>query len=187
MELSERAGLASSFYFMAGGKTKFDSSYPLDHPALQDVIHSIHDRGHHVGFHPSYEAGLNETIWQEEMSTLHRATGDIPLVGGREHYLRFQAPLTWRFWADSELEYDTTLSFADAAGFRCGICYPFQVFDLKQRKKLNLVERPLIMMECTVIDERYMNLGVTEKARKYMHRLKDRCRMFAGEFVLALA
>ncbi|GAU07618.1 polysaccharide deacetylase family protein [Desulfoplanes formicivorans] len=184
MDISERAGLASSFYFMAGGKTRFDSPYPLDHPALQDIIQSIHDRGHHVGFHPSYAAGLDKRIWKEEMSTLRRAAGDIPLVGGREHYLRFKTPETWRYWAESEMPYDSTLSFADMAGFRCGVCYPFPVFDVEKRQLLDLMERPLIMMECTVIDERYMNLGATEAAEKYMQVLKERCMIFNGEYVV---
>jgi hypothetical protein len=147
-------------------------------------MQKIHQRGHHIGFHPSYEAGLDGQIWKDELQTLRKVAGNIPLVGGREHYLRFQVPLTWRFWDDSDLDYDSTLSFADAAGFRCGICYPYPVFDLKQRKQLDILERPLIMMECTVIDARYMNKGVTRHALAYMQIFKDRCRMFNGEFVL---
>jgi hypothetical protein len=184
MDISERAGVASSFYFMAGGTTKFDAAYPVDHPLVREIINTIHDRGHHIGFHPSYAAGLDQTIWKEELTTLRKVAGDIPLVGGREHYLRFRTPLTWRFWAESELEYDTTLSFADAAGFRCGICYPFSVFDLKGKKILTIIERPLVVMEGTVIGQQYMNKGSTVGALDYMRRLKDRCRMFNGEFVL---
>ncbi|PIE66205.1 MAG: hypothetical protein CSA26_01310 [Desulfobacterales bacterium] len=184
MDISERVGLASSFYFMAGGKTPFDPAYSLDKPEIQKIIRRIDKRGHHIGFHPSYEAGLNQQIWQEELDALQRAVGDIPLVGGREHFLRFQTPLTWRFWSASELVYDTTLSFADRAGFRCGVCYPFQVFDVEQRKMLNIVERPLVMMECTVIDERYMHFGPTQEALEYMKMLKKRCSIFYGEFVL---
>lgn len=184
MTLSERAGLASSFYFMTGGATGFDCYYPPDHPDVRNLIQDIHRRGHHVGFHPSYEAGLDQKIWQEEMQTLRTVAGNIPLSGGREHFLRFQTPTTWRFWADSELQYDTTLSFADMAGFRCGVCYPFPVFDVEKRELLDLLERPLIVMECTVIDERYMNLGHTDRTRDYMRTLKERCRMFGGEFVL---
>jgi hypothetical protein len=184
MALSERAGIASSFYFMSGGATKYDSYYPPDHPEVTNLMQKIHQRGHHIGFHPSYEAGLDGQIWKDELQTLRKVAGNIPLVGGREHYLRFQVPLTWRFWDDSDLDYDSTLSFADAAGFRCGICYPYPVFDLKQRKQLDILERPLIMMECTVIDARYMNKGVTRHALAYMQIFKDRCRMFNGEFVL---
>ncbi len=184
MNISEDAGIISSFYFMAGGNTKFDPGYSLKSPAIQKIIQIIAQRGHNVGFHPSYEAGMNRKLWQKELDALRRAVGDIPLVGGREHFLRFQVPLTWRFWAESGLDYDTTLGFADRAGFRCGTCYPFQVFDVEQRIMLDLVERPLILMECTVIDECYMHLGYTKEALEHMLLLKEMCKMFAGEFVV---
>jgi len=76
--------------------------------------------------------------------------------GGRQHYLRWKLPITWRNWADAGLNYDSTLSFADHAGFRCGICYEYPVYDLKQRKQLKLTERPLIVMEDSVLGEQYM-------------------------------
>ena len=37
-------------------------------------------------------------------------------------------------------------------GFRCGICYPFKVFDLKRKKKLNLKEIPLNIMDVTITE-----------------------------------
>jgi hypothetical protein len=40
------------------------------------------------------------------------------------------------------------------------------------------------MMECTVIDERYMNLGATEEAIQYMQILKERCQMVNGDYVV---
>ena len=45
------------------------------------------------------------------------------------------------------MEWDSTLSYADKEGFRCGVCYSYSVFDIISRKKLNLKERPLIVME----------------------------------------
>lgn len=184
MSFSEQADLKSSFYFMAGGKTRFDPSYPIAHPKMIELINKIHQRGHYIGFHPSYEAGFDENIWQDEFTLLQKTVGNIPLRGGREHYLRFRTPLTWRFWADSSLEYDSSLCFADMAGFRCGICYPYPIYDLEERKILNIIERPLILMECSVLDKQYMNLGHSQEAIDYMFILKKRCQIFHGEFVL---
>ena len=104
-------------------------------------------------------------------------------MGGRQHYLRWQVPTTWRNWAAAGLSYDSTLSYADHAGFRCGICYEFPVYDLKQRKPLPLLERPLVVMEGSVLGEQYMNLE-EEAALNCMLRLKDRCRLFNGDFTL---
>jgi len=58
------------------------------------------------------------------------------------------------------------------------------VFDVKSRKALKLRERPLIVMECSVMDGRYQAMGPTEAAFREMNKLKQRCRMFNGDFVL---
>ena len=76
------------------------------------------------------------------------------------------------------------MAFADYAGFRCGICYEYPLFDLKNGKTLRLYERPLIVMECSVIDKKYMNFGDGEESFKIMNKFKDRCRMFNGNFIL---
>lgn len=103
--------------------------------------------------------------------------------GGRQHYLRWNVPATWRNYAEAELDYDTTLSYADHAGFRCGTCHPFPVFDVEQNKALDLVEYPLIVMECSVLGERYMNLQHDE-ALEYILKLKRSCRKYNGCFGL---
>jgi hypothetical protein len=75
------------------------------------------------------------------------------------------------------------LSYADHAGFRCGLCYEYSVFDLEKREPLPLIERPLIVMEGAILGERYMNLD-TENALAHMKKLKIRCQWFDGDFAL---
>jgi hypothetical protein len=59
--------------------------------------------------------------------------------------------LTWHFWEEVGLQYGSTLTFADHAGFHCGICYEYPVFDLLDKKMLKLKERPLLVMEKTLL------------------------------------
>ncbi len=103
--------------------------------------------------------------------------------GGRQHYLRWNVPVTWRNWNEAGLDYDSTLSYADHAGFRCGICYEFPVYDLEERKQLALLERPLIVMEGSVFGSNYMNLN-RQAALDSMILLKQRCRKYNGDFTL---
>ena len=58
--------------------------------------------------------------------------------------------------SDAGLDYDTTVSFADTPGFHCGVCYEFPVFNVLTRQKLPLIERPLVVMDCTVTGARCM-------------------------------
>ena len=63
-------------------------------------------------------------------------------LGGRQHYLRWKTPDTAIAWDAAGLDYDSTLAFADRGGFRCGVCYEFPMYDLKNRRPLNLLQRP---------------------------------------------
>ncbi len=62
------------------------------------------------------------------------------------------------------MSYDSTLGYADHAGFRCGTCFEYPAFDPVADKQLNLRIRPLIAMECSVTADRYMGLGTGSDA-----------------------
>lgn len=185
MDLSEKYGLTSAFYFMTGGNTKYDSYYyPIDHPLIQALISRIIKRGHEIGFHPSYSTATNRSIWNKEFNKLKNTNPNLHITGGRQHYLRFKIPYTWRFWAEKRFKYDCTLGFADYSGFRCGTCYEFQVYDLLEKSILPIKERPLIVMERTVIDQDYMGIESYDKVFEHVCNLKNCCRLFNGDFTI---
>jgi hypothetical protein len=176
-----------TFYFMAGqSNAKFDRGYRLSEPVIQNLLKRIHQRGHDVGVHPSYETYCNPTLLNSEVNALRAALDSLQIrqaeLGGRQHYLRWKTPITARAYETAGLCYDTTLSYADQAGFRCGTSQPFSLFDVIDRRKLSVIERPLILMEDTVIDD--MGLGYNDAALTHMLRLKESCRLFGGEFTL---
>ena len=187
MNLSERYGLRSVFNFLAGGCSILDGDYALDHPRIAAVMSRIHDRGHEIGYHGSYATYRDADKTRREVESLLRAAERLGIKqdnwGGRQHYLRWSAPATWRNYAEAGLNYDATLSYADHAGFRCGTCHPFQPFDVERGEPLNLTEYPLTVMECSVLDSRYMNLP-HEEALQYILKLKSACRKYAGVFGL---
>lgn len=60
-----------------------------------------------------------------------------------QYFFPWETPTTFQNWQDAGLNYDTTLSFAtlsfaDVAGFRCGVCYEFPTFNLKNSPLLKL-------------------------------------------------
>ena len=188
MDISEKNGLQSAFYFKtACTDPVYDDDYSIDHPYIRQLMRDINERGHEIGLHPSYLTYNDPVQTRREYERLRKACEEENIQqnawGGRQHYLRWQVPMTWRNWAHAGLNYDSTLSYADHAGFRCGVCYEYPVYDLKQRKQLPLTERPLIVMEGSVLGEPYMNLSGQE-AYGCMHKLKQRCRMFNGDFTL---
>lgn len=175
------------FFFVCGGDTVYEGRYQIDAPEVRALIREIHARGHEIGLHTSYEAASNPNMIAYELNNLRTTMGreniSQPHIGVRQHYLRFEPVSTWRHFSEANLAYDTSLGFADLPGFRAGTCYEFSLFDLLGRMPLRITQRPLILMECTVIGRNYLDLGYSDRAFEIMKTMKDICRDHAGEFV----
>lgn len=102
----------------------------------------------------------------------------------RQHYLRWRTPNTLRNLDAAGLDYDSTLTFPQVAGFGYGVCYEYPMFDLLTRTPLKLIERPLVAMESSVMNASYMGLGTSMAALETFGRLKDACRRHQGDFTL---
>jgi hypothetical protein len=188
MTTGERHGLKTTFFLKAGvSEPQFDETYSLEEAPVAPVLREIHARGHELGLHPSYHTYRDGARLKAEFATLLRAAErlglDQPAWGGRQHYLRFVVPETWRHYAAAGLAYDATLAHADQPGFRCGTCYDFPAYDLEQRRPLPLRERPLTVMELTLLDREYLGLAA-EQAFERIARLAAVCRRFNGRFSL---
>ena len=108
----------------------------------------------------------------------------VEQIGGRQHYLRYDVSVTPKLWDDNGFTYDSSLGFADRAGFRCGVCYEYTMYDLINRETLKVKQRPLVAMDCSIISSNYEGLGYTEKSLERFKLLKDRCKHFDGDFTL---
>ncbi len=189
MKLSEHHGLTSTFYFITDHSAgKIDGLYTMDNPEIRRLLRCIHERGHHIGLHASYNSYRDAVQTAKEFRILKQVC-EVENIeqtkwGGRQHYLRWETPTTFCNYTSAGLDYDTSLSFADHAGFRCGICYEYPVYDVVSRKPLKLRERPLVVMECSVIGEDYMGLGSGEQAFELFQQLKKNCYQFKGDFTL---
>lgn len=188
LKASERHHLKSTFFFKAGASDPlYDEDYRLETAPMASILKEIHGRGHELGLHPSYHTYNHPKRLKSEFDTLLQAADRLDLHqdqwGGRQHYLRFAAPKTWRHYAEVGLDYDATLALADHPGFRCGTCYDFPVYDLERRETLSLREKPLTVMEGTMLDPDYLGLSPSA-ARKRIIRLAQACRQFGGSFNL---
>lgn len=179
MDTSEKEGIKSRFYFLCGGKTKYDNNIDIASDSYVNVIDNIRDRGHIIGFHPSYDAPYHPAIWQEEKKALEKASGTT-INQGRHHYLRFNTPDTWQLWEENKMEVDSTAGYHDMVGFRCGTCYPYSVFNCVSREKLKLKEMPLIFMEMTAIE--YMEMS-PQQSLVAAKALFNEVKKYGGKFV----
>lgn len=144
LELEERYGAKSSFYFKATSKDNMDWSYDIED--LQDEIWHITDLGWEIGLHGGYNSYNDSEILKKEKSRLEKVLGK-KVIGIRMHFLRFDVPSTWRLLADLGFKYDATFGYPDMPGFRNGMCHPFRPYDLEMNKEIDILEIPLIVMD----------------------------------------
>lgn len=168
MDESDRYGLTSAFYFICGHTGgAIDGAYDVASPWLRKLIRDIGVRGHEVGLHASYNTFTSPEETKSEFLKLVKVATEEGIRqsrwGGRQHYLRWENPSTWRNWHAAGLSYDSTLGYEDLNGFRCGTARDYATFDLLKRRALPLRERPLVFMEKTALGP--MKLGLEAAAR----------------------
>lgn len=189
MDVSEANGLMSAFYFICGcTNPKYDADYDINHPAIRHLIRKISQRGHEVGIHPSYETFRDFEQLKREFDALIKVADSEGVAqkawGGRMHYLRWEQPLTLRNWAGLGASYDSTLGFADEAGFRCGTAHEYPAYDPETHCMMTIRVRPLVVMESSLqVSENAPAKVLKDEVRK-INKLKYFCRQVGGQFNL---
>jgi hypothetical protein len=186
MDVSERHATVGAFYFLATEEvTALDGLYTLEQPWIESLVKQIHERGHEIGLHASFHSYLDPRRTKAEFLRLRRAAERQGVTqkrwGGRQHYLRWENPVTWSNWEAAGLDYDSTLAYADRIGFRAGTCHEFLPFHLLDRRPLQLRERPLHVMDGTLFE--YMRLSPDEAFESVIAVARE-CRRYGGTLSL---
>ncbi len=186
MDQSEKRGVQSEFYFMAGKTSSYDSGYDLFASPVQSLLRRIHNREHIIGLHPSYGTLGHPGLLSAEADTLRRALDKAnvsqTLRSGRQHYLRWQADRSWADWEAAGLKEDSSVGYAEHGGFRAGTCHRYPAWSWIESRPIGVIERPLIIMERSLLSEKYMNLG-QEQAAVYLDQLMVAVRKMGGEYI----
>ncbi len=183
MDTSERHGLRSAFYFLADSRvhSRVAAVHILGDPWVRRLVGQVHRRGHEVGFHAGWDTYLDSARISAEFGALRDVAQEqgLPVQrwGGRQHYLQWANPTTWRAWDDAGLSYDCSLAYAETVGFRTGTCHEFPVFDVTAREVLGLRERPFQVMDAALFH--YMALSEAAAADAVLGVARE-CRRYQG-------
>ena len=140
-------GVSASYYFLGDSNGRHGADYSMDDPKVVTDVQAVAAMGHEIGFHAGMGTFEDARQFGSELSRV-RSVGSR-VAGGRQHYLRWKTPLTWRLWEQEGLTYDTTLGYSKVAGFRCGTCLPFKAYDIENDREMSLWEWPLMFMDAT--------------------------------------
>ena len=178
-------GFKSSFYFMTGGNTKYDCHiyrYAINNPKVITLIKRLETMGHEIGLHGSFNSFNDYGIFVNEKAKLNQIVSNRQ-YGGRQHYLRWKTPDTWRILEKAGMLYDATLGYGDHEGFRSGICFPYKPFDVIESREINIWQLPLVVMDRSLYG--YQNLSL-EGAFQRIKKLVDVVKRYNGVFVLLI-
>lgn len=167
-----------TFFLKTGAHGPYDVPYRRG-AFLKEQIRALHHLGFEIGLHPSYFAYDHAAYVRAERDRLCAWIEENP-VSVRSHYLRF-APVTARLYEAAGFQIDSTLGFAEHEGFRHGTCLPFQVFDVEANRPLNLWEMPLVVMEGTLFNRRFLEPSA---ARAVTSEILSTCKRFGGVAVM---
>lgn len=131
-------GVKSSWFFVAGGGHPRDPPYRIED--VRDAIRDLVRSGHEVGVHGSFLSYKDGALLERERRAISIVAGR-PVHGVRQHFLNFEAPLTWRIQESVGFSYDASLGFNETSGFRTGMCHPFRPPGQK------ILEIPLMIMD----------------------------------------
>lgn len=113
----------------------------------QALLRLVDQAGFTNGLHKSSSAmSLDEEVEKGKLNSTYN----------RYHFLKFLVAKDWKKISDSIIDFDGSLGFAEAYGFRNSYGMPFQPFDIEADRPHDFVEAPLIFMDATF--HKYMKL-----------------------------
>lgn len=132
-----------------------------------------------IGQHPSYHTFLNPRLLVREKKELEAILGRQVTVN-RRHYLRITCPQSFRESILAGYKEDFSLGFAKAPGFRSGTAIPYYFYDVEQDTLSDLLIRPTVMMDSTLI----VHLGFSPAyALMKIKQLADECKKSGGDYL----
>jgi len=182
MDVSESIGAKSHFFFMASGSSKYDNNYKSSSDFIIKSVKKIKQRGHKIGMHYTYNAPFNKEQILKEKQELE-ANFDIKIDCGRAHYLRFEMPKSAQILDEAGFVWDSSFGYERSIGFRSGVCYEYPLFNFLTRQRLNLKEKPLNVMETTLIYFKNL-LSSEDRFISAIDDIKNKVKRYNGEFVL---
>jgi hypothetical protein len=158
-EIESSHGGFSTYFVLAGHHHPADGAAPRVYERVRPaVVTQVLAQGDELGLHPSYTASEDAGLIAEERSRLEALAGG-PVRGVRFHYLRHDAHTTLPELDRLGFAYDSSQGYADRPGMRAGLSHPYRPYDLAADRPLAMLELPLVVMDATLAEDRYLGLS----------------------------
>jgi len=180
--VGDRARVECGYFFAAGKRGPNEAKYDVRSRSARALTERAKQSGGFVGLHASHAAGRRPELIAGEKARLEKVVGER-VRRNRHHYLAWrEIEDGWRL-AEAGIDWDSSLGFSDAVGFRLGVCRPVPLFDPVWFRPMGIVEHPLTVMDSALLGPGPMGVGEEQAITKCVELL-HRVRRHGGEFVL---
>ena len=142
-------GVKPLFFWLLADPGPFDKNVAPTRPAMRALIRRVSTAAG-VGIHPSYASFAQPTRITDEKRRLEQML-NVPVTAGRQHYLRFRLPHTYRSLLQAGITADHSMGFSGRTGFRAGIAHPFYWYDLTREQPTALRVWPFALMDTALL------------------------------------
>jgi hypothetical protein len=157
-EIERSHGGCSTYFVLAGHHHPADGAAPRVYDrARPAIVTAVLAQGDELGLHPSYTASEDLALVAEERRRLEGLAGGT-VRGVRFHYLRHDAHATLPELDRLGFAYDSSQGYADGPGMRAGLSFPYRPYNLADDRPLDMLELPLVVMDATLAEDRYLGL-----------------------------
>ena len=150
----DRMGPTSTCFFLARQDDPHDGYPKRYQPALERSLARAAADGREIALHASYRA-------RERTGGIAEEAAELPsnslLQGLRHHYLRSAPERLAAELRAAGLRYDSSIGWPSQPGLRAGTPYPYRLWDAERREP-GAWELPLVLMDATLAEERYLGL-----------------------------
>lgn len=184
MESENKACIIFHFYADDGKKSfkqwLMDPSYDVSSDQFKMLFQKIHQKGHIIGLHPSYDAWNNSGILEKQKQVLDGCLKNKVKVC-RQHWLRFSWQKTWEAQSRALFEQDYTLMFNDRPGFRNSAALNWSPWNPEENRAHTIQCNPTVLMDSHLYD--YLNLK-KNKREVEIKKWVTECQNVYGEGVV---
>lgn len=182
--LTEKHNISEWFYFKVCSKGEPEATYLYDKNEIVDIINRLNTKHNNklvLGFHPSQNVFENKEQWNREVSRIVGLLKGNPTIGRNHHLLYNQEMLRlWEQMGEKPMMISNCV-FHKNMGFRSGACVPYHIFDLYQRRMMELVEYPCQIMDSAIRLHKYKS---EEEMWNDIHLIANRVKHYNGILVL---
>lgn len=150
---AEKFDIEEWFYFKVCAKGETEATYGYDSQEAKSIVGKLkskHNPKVVLGFHPSQNTFGNRDQWSKEVERIKGLLNDTPIIGRNHHLLyNYETLRLWESITETPLHISNCV-FHKRLGFRSGVCVPYRLFDLYQRRVMNLIEHPCQIMDTVI-------------------------------------